>query len=108
MTVHLCANGAGWHPTLHARQSHHHPPTAWRKLLLAADPEVDQSWWRIVPLCGIDHDEYHTLLDAHVRARGVPPASVTRTYGRFVRALVAEAWQHRPSDRPPYTLLPRG
>ena len=46
----------------------------------------------------------HTLLDAHVRARGVPAGSVTRTYGRFVRALVAEAWEHRPSDSPPYTL----
>ena len=56
-------------------------------------------------LCGIDHDEYHTWLDAHVRARGVPPASVARTYGRFVRALVAEAWAHRPSS-PPYTLAP--
>lgn len=102
--IYKCENDTSWHPTLHVIERHHHPPTSWQRLLLAADPGVDQSWWRIVKLCGIDHSEYHTLLDAHVRARGVPAGSITRTYGRFVRRLVAEAWEHRPSDSPPYTL----
>ena len=101
--IYTCQNGAGWHPTLHVIEKHHHPPTAYRKLLLSADPDVDQSWWRIVGLCPIDHSETHTLLDAHVRAKGVPAGSITRTYGRFVRALVAEAWEHRPTS-PPYTM----
>lgn len=106
MPIYVCENPAGWHPTLHTRAGHHHPPLAWRRKLLEADPAVDQSWWRIVSLCPLCHEETHSLLDAHVRVGGVPASMVTKTYGRFIRALVAEAWEHKPSGKPPYTLAP--
>lgn len=99
-----CANPASWHPTLHTIQRHHHPPLSWRDKLRAANPAVDQSWWKVVPLCGIDHDEVHALLDAHVRFHGVPPWALRRTYSVFARKLAAECWASRPSDSPPYTL----
>lgn len=106
--VHRCSNPARWHPTMHTHQDHHHPPKAFRAVLLAADPGVDQSWWKVIPLCGLDHDETHDLLNAYVHARGVPPMSLRRSYSPYVRALVAEAWEHRPSDTPPYTLTSQG
>lgn len=107
--IYVCENPASWHPTLHVIEGHHHPPSSWRLLLLALDPDVDQSWWRIVQFCGLDHGEYHTWLDAHVRARAVPPASLGRTYGRYIRSLVAETWEHRPvGPRLPYTLVDLG
>lgn len=102
---HICSNPASWHPTLHSHDRHHHPPLSWRRDILAADPDADQSWWAVIDLCTLDHSEYHSLLDSHVRASGVPPYSLTRTYGRFVKALVAEAWANRPPGRPPYTIL---
>ena len=103
MAVHECTNPTSWHPTLHCHQKHHHPPLSWRRDILAADAEVDQSWWRIVPLCGLCHDEYHTLLNAHVRVAGVPPYVDRRTYSLFVQRLVAEAWARRPPGKPPWT-----
>lgn len=99
-----CSNGARWHPRLHVVESHHHPPKAWRTVILAADPQADQSWWRLIPLCGICHSETHSIMDAYVHAAGPPAPAVTSTYSRYVRPLAAECWAHRPSDKPPYTL----
>lgn len=103
MTVHQCSNPATWHPTLHVHQNHHHPPLSWRRDMLAADAGLDQTWWRIIPLCGLCHDEYHTLLNSYVRNGGWPPYAERRTYSRFIQALVEQAWVRRPSDKPPYT-----
>ncbi|MCA1569285.1 MAG: hypothetical protein LC798_02975 [Chloroflexi bacterium] len=105
MTIHTCANPTDWHPTLHTIQRHHQPPLSWRRAILNYDPEADQSWWRVIPLCGLDHDEYHTLLNAYARADGTPPYAELRTYGLFVRALVAEAWARGrvPGQRMPWT-----
>jgi hypothetical protein len=94
-----CTNPAGWHPTLHMTQKHHHPPVAWRKLMRGT-----YDWWQIIELCGLCHDEYHTLLDLHVRFGAVPPGRELRTYSLFIRRLVAQAWADRPPGRPPYTL----
>lgn len=93
-----CANPVRHAPAVHGLDAHHHPPKAWRALLPA------QPWWEIVALCPNCHRDYHDLLDAHVRAGGVPPASTTKGYSRYVRALVAQAWADRPAGRPPYTL----
>lgn len=95
----FCANPATWHPTMHAHQDHHHPPLAWRKLLPAPAP-----WWRIVPLCGLCHDEYHTLLNRYVACGGPPPYAERRRYQSFIQAKVAEAWANCPAGRLPYTL----
>jgi hypothetical protein len=62
------------------------------------------AWWRIIPLCGLCHDEYHTLLDLHVHYNAVPPRSLTKTYSIFIQKLVAEAWAARPEGKLPYTL----
>jgi hypothetical protein len=102
VTIYQCANPATWHPTMHCRQQHHHPPLSWRRDMAAAGP-TDESWWRIIPLCGLCHDEYHTLLNGHVRAGGPPPYAERRTYSLFIQRLVAEAWASRPSTKPPYT-----
>lgn len=100
-TLPTCSNPVRHMPRVHLAEKHHHPPTAWRKLMT----DTDQSWWRTVPLCGNCHDgQYHQLLDHHVRAGDVPAASVTRTYSRYVRALVAEAWANKPPGKPPYTM----
>lgn len=69
--------------------------------MLELEPPVDRSWWAILPACGLDHDEYHTLLDGHVRLGGVPDQT---GYSRWARKLVAEAWAHRPAGHLPYTL----
>lgn len=85
---------------MHAHQDHHHPPKAWRAVL-EQSPPVDRSWWSILPVCGLDHDEYHALLNAYVHAGKTPDLT---GYSRWARKLAAEAWQHLPSDKPPYTL----
>lgn len=96
----FCTNGAAWHPTLWATQRHHHPPLAWRRELLKADPDADTSWWTLSPICGLCHDHVHALLNMHVRA-GAPPAwDVRRTFGVYVRDNVAEAWRRRPPVTP--------
>lgn len=100
-----CSNPASWHPTLHAKQDHHHPPLSWRTVILAADPNADQSWWTVMPLCGLCHQEYHTLLNAFVHAGGFPPWTTLRTYSPFLRNLVEVAWIKRPNDKPPYTVV---
>ncbi len=102
--VHYCSNPAKWHPAMHTHQDHHHPPKAWRALL-EAEPSVDRSWWALLPACGYDHDELHTLLNAYVHAGGVPKLT---GYSLWARKLAAEAWKHRPSDKPPYTLTSPG
>jgi hypothetical protein len=85
---------------MHTHQDHHHPPLAWRALM------VEEPWWRIIPLCGLCHDEYHTLLNAyiHALAHGLDRPPDVRTYSAYLRPIVLEAWTHRPSDKPPYTL----
>lgn len=96
--VAFCSNPATWHPTIHGTQDHHHPPLSWRKLM---EPE---RWWRIIPLCGLCHDEYHTLLNRYVRLAGPPPYEERRRYQVFIQRLVAEAWTERPTGKLPYTL----
>lgn len=95
-----CSNPAKWHPTMHTNQKHHHPPLAWRTLL----KDADQSWWVIIELCGLCHDEYHTLLNLYVRYKGTPPLSLLRTYSPYVRALCTQAWENRPVLGTPYTV----
>lgn len=120
----FCANPASWHPTLWVVQQHHHPALSWRRELLRADPDVDTSWWTLGGYCGLCHDAYHTLLNMYVRVAAkeqaaaraasalcravnraaleavVPPWSVRRTFGTFVRDGVAEAWRRRPPVTP--------
>ncbi|MCA1571982.1 MAG: hypothetical protein LC798_17055 [Chloroflexi bacterium] len=103
--IRRCANPAGWHPTLHTINRHHHPPLSWREKLTEGGD--DGAWWRVVDLCGICHDETHTLLNLYVKAGGVPAWSVRRTYSPFVRDLVSEAWAKRPTGRLPYTIAAR-
>lgn len=93
-----CDNGASWHPTMHTHQDHHHPPLAWRRLLTPAP------WWRVYALCGLCHDEYHTLLNRYVKLGGPPPYDERRRYQTVVRRWVEEAWVNRPVGRLPYTL----
>lgn len=101
----ICSNPASWHPRLHTKQDHHVPPKSWRLVMLQLNPDVDQSWWTVEPLCGLCHDEWHTLLNAFVHAKGEPPKSVTRTYSRYLLAQVHQVWANRPPDGPtPYTL----
>lgn len=102
--IYSCTNGAGWHPTLHTKDDHHHPPQSWRRNILAQEPNAAQAWWRIIPLCGICHGEYHTLLNLYVRVGDIPPYAERRTYSPFIRVLVAEAWDRRPGGKLPYTL----
>ena len=105
MTLPICSNPVTHTPTVHMVEQHHTPPTSWRRLLLEADPLADQSWWRTIPLCSnCHHGQYHRLLDDHIRHAGVPPWELRRTFSVYIRPLVAEAWNHRPSDRPPFTL----
>jgi len=99
-----CSNPVRHAPVVHVVEAHHSPPKAWRAVLLAADANVDQSWWRLVGLCGNCHSATHQLLDAYVRGGGVPPAAVLRSYSPFIRSLAGECWARRPSDKPPYTL----
>ena len=99
--VYECDNKASWHPTLHTINMHHHPATAWRKLYPA---NADTSWYELLPLCGICHDEYHTLANIYVYLGGPPPYVVLRTFSLYVRAKVAAAWVKRPVPKPPYTL----
>lgn len=96
--VAFCSNPATWHPTIHTRQDHHHPPLAWRRTMTPA------SWWRVIPLCGLCHDEYHTLLNRYVKLAGPPPYEERRRYQTYIQRLVAEAWVERPVGRLPYTL----
>lgn len=102
--AYLCSTGTSWHPTLHMVDKHHHPPLSWRREMVAADPTVDQSWWTVLPLCGLCHSEYHTLLNDYVRRGEPPPWEVRRTYGYYVRDLVWQTWEHRVAKRP-YTYV---
>ncbi len=102
-----CSNPATWHPRLHVVEAHHHPPKAYRSVILAADPGADQSWWRLIDLCGICHSELHSLLNAYVHAAGTPAAAVVNAYSRYLRPLAAETWtrtDHSGAAHLPYTL----
>lgn len=103
--IYKCENEAKWHPTLHTRQRNHIPPTSWRRDILAADPNADQSWWYEADNCGLCHDEYHTLLNRYVKLNGPPPWEEIRTYSYYVRDRVALTWLHRVKDQKmPYTV----
>lgn len=106
MSAPKCSNPVRHLPTLHGIEAHHHPPKAWRAVILAADPNADQSWWKLVDLCGNCHFATHQLLNAYVHAGATPAASVTRTYSAALRDLAAECWDKRSSDKMPYTLAP--
>ena len=95
----VCSNPATWHPTIHTNQDHHHPPLAWRRLMTP-----DPRWWDVIPLCGLCHDEYHTLLNRYVKLGGRPPYDERRRYQTFIQRLVTEVWAERPSGKLPYTL----
>lgn len=95
-----CSNPASWHPTMHAKQEHHHPPLAWRSLY---DASAARLWWHLIRLCGLCHDEYHTLLNLFIHYDGRPPWALRRSFSPYVSALVAEAWKNRPVPKPPYT-----
>ena len=90
-----CANPAGWHPTLHRNESHHHPPKSW-----TTNNGVDS---QILELCGLCHNEYHALLNEYVRAGGLPSYQVRFTYGAYIRARVQECWDGRIVGKTPYT-----
>lgn len=94
--IRQCSNPAQWHPTLHTSNKHHNPPTSWAKLNGATQ--------EIIELCGICHDETHTLLNEYVRAGSLPGWDIRRTYSVFVRQLAQAAWDKRPSNKPPYTV----
>lgn len=104
MILHQCSNPTSWHPTMHTHQNHHHPPLSWRREL-AEQGRVDEPWWATIALCGLCHDEYHTLLNAYVRAGTTPPYEVTRTYSVYLKKLVAQAWERRPQGKLPYTVM---
>lgn len=95
MTI-RCSNPAKWHPTLHRIEVHHHPPKSWTN-------DGGKSS-KLIKLCGLCHNEYHALLNEHVRARGIPDWSVRRTYSPYIRKLVAQAWTRRNPTRMPITV----
>lgn len=95
--IYRCTNPASWHPTLHTINRHHNPPTSWTKLSGGAS--------QIIQLCGVCHDETHTLLNEYVRAGSVPTWEIRRTYSIYVRQLAQKAWDERPNDKPPYTTV---
>lgn len=94
--IYVCSNPATWHPTLHRVEKHHNPPKSW-----TLDNGASA---RVLPLCGLCHNEVHALLNEYVRAGGLPAWEVRRTYGVFIRQLAQEAWDLRIVGRTPYTL----
>jgi len=90
---------------MHTRQGHHHPPLAWRKIYVSEDAREDRTWWRTIPLCGLYHDEYHTLLNRYIKLGGVVGGREVKSYSRYVRTLVKEAWDKRPVTKQPYTIV---
>lgn len=95
--IYLCTNPATWHPTLHRKEEHHHPPKSWTN-----DNGVNS---RIITLCGICHNEYHALLNEYVRVRGVPSWDVRKTYSPFIRNLVTECWDTHIPGKTPFTTV---
>lgn len=105
--IYKCSNPAQWHPTMHTRQKHHHPPLAWRRVILNQNGNADDSWWRLIDMCGLCHDEYHTLLNAYVKLGKAPTGPEMRTYSPYIKNLVAEVWKHKPEGKLPYTISKR-
>jgi hypothetical protein len=94
--IHKCSNPAKWHPTLHTSNLHHNPPRSWTL--------DDGKSSTLVRLCGICHDEVHTLYNEYVRRKGVPPWDVLKTYSPYVRELVETGYSLRIPGKTPYTV----
>lgn len=58
-----------------------------------------------IEICPTAHDLVHELLNLYVHAGGKPPWHVLKLYPKLVRELAAKAWEQRPSDKPPYTMV---
>lgn len=99
MPIVRCDNPAEWHPTLHRNEGHHNPPRSW-----TTDDGASSRVWDI---CGICHNEIHSLLNEYVRAGGSPSWQIRRSYGPWIRERASEAWVARRTDKPkmPYTTV---
>lgn len=94
MKTYKCSNPAKWHPTLHRTEVHHSPPRSWT-------PD-DGASSELMTICGLCHNEIHSLLNEYVRAEGTPTWSVRRSYGVFFQRAAEKAWEKR-GPRTPYT-----
>ena len=97
MKTYVCEHPrSSWHPTLHRVEGHHNPPRSWTT--------DDGASSEILTICGLCHNEIHSLLNEYLRHDGTPPASVLKTYRVWYRKKADEAWQRRRTDKPvPYT-----
>jgi len=86
--VTACACVAKHSPTAYVTASHHVLPKAWNGQTVPSN---------LVPLCPNSHTAVHKLLDAYVKAGGLPDWRLRQHYSAYVRALAGRAWAQRPA-----------
>lgn len=86
-------------PRPHEIDSHHKIPESW------GGPSTPDN---LIDLCIQCHHNTHFLINAYVKAKGVPDKATLKTYTDLERQLAQHAWDGRPSDNPPYTLTNGG
>lgn len=85
----ICLCVARHTPAAYVPNRHHILPKSWGGLTTTAN---------LITICPNAHSAVHRLLDAYVKAGGLPDTTTRRGYSPFVRDLAARAWAQRPPN----------